>query len=180
MAEEVEEGSASPNVGNRIKDMLTRKVGGIPVWVLFLGAILILAWYLRKRAAAKQESAGGNASNALATTAGQTFPYAYPMNYSSDVFVNNQTPATSGSAAPMTITVKEGTHLPDLLTQLSQMYPGLTITEDKIKELNPNLPILEANKYGYISSTNPANAPGGGPVIKVINTGTPSTTIRIQ
>lgn len=79
----------------QFKAILTRKYGGIPVWVFALMGVLGLALYLKHRQASKPaDTTGQNAA------ASQAFPGAYPMNYSSDVFINNQMPGGGTSTNP--------------------------------------------------------------------------------
>lgn len=79
----------------RFKAILQRKVGGIPVWVLFAIGILGLAFYLRKR----QGEKGISDQASLADTANQTFPNAQAMPISFDTFVNITNPV-NGTTSP--------------------------------------------------------------------------------
>lgn len=76
---------------DQIKTVLTKKLAGIPVWIIGALAVLGLAFYLKRKQAASQAA---QAAQNTASTAGpeSTFPYANPMNYSSDVFVNVSQP----------------------------------------------------------------------------------------
>lgn len=69
----------------KFKAILVRRVAGVPVVVFAVVAVLVLAWYLKRR-----QAANANTDNsALSSTNTDTFPYAQPMNYSAgDVFVN--------------------------------------------------------------------------------------------
>lgn len=176
MAEE-ETGGNTPG---KIKAILTRKYFGVPVYIYGLAGILVLAWYLKKRAAEKKAAEG---DNTLASTANQAFPYAAPMNYSSDVFINNQMPQTtpgSNPNVPQTVSVKEGTWLSSFLEKVNKTYPGLGLTEAKLRELNPQLNIVNANKFGYINAGNPSGRTGGGPDVPVINVGVPNGTAQVR
>lgn len=84
--------------GGRLSSILTRKVAGVPVYVYGIVLVLLLAWYMKKRAA----SSGDKPSDSAATDVGAfpTFPYASPMNYSSDVFVNNTIPPSQPTTLP--------------------------------------------------------------------------------
>lgn len=172
MAEEESGG----NSGNKIKALLTRKVAGIPAYILLLIAVLILAWYLKRRAAAKAATPDTTGQNAAA---GQTFPYASPMNYSSDVFVNNQAAPPNGGV-PQTVPIGTDTNLATWLANINAQYPNIGLTEDKFRQLNPNIGIALSNVFGYLRADNPANRPGGGAVVKTITTTAPGTQVRIQ
>lgn len=52
---------------------------------------------------------------------------------------------------------------------LSDVEAATGLTEAQIMALNPNLSVYlkDANRFGFISPTNPANRPDGGPVEKV-------------
>lgn len=86
------------------KAILTKKYGGIPVWAMGLVAIAVLAYILHKRAASKPTEKKTDTSGDVTS---QTFPYAQPMNYTSDVFVNTpKTPVTPTPApTPTNVTV---------------------------------------------------------------------------
>lgn len=83
---EEEEGS-----GGGIFGLLRRKVGPAPVWVYVLIGVLGLAWYLRSKGSSS--SSGTTATSGSSVTAstqnGGAFPSAYPMNYSSDVYLQS-------------------------------------------------------------------------------------------
>jgi len=76
-----------------VRELLTRKVAGIPVWIVSLVAVLGLAWWLHSRGAAQQTASSD-------TTGATGFPEAVPMSYSSDTFVNVQQPSSPLPTAP--------------------------------------------------------------------------------
>lgn len=163
---------------NELVALAKRKVGPAPVWVYLVVGILGLAWWLRSRKAkAKTQEDTTNSTGVM-----DQFALAYPMPYQSDVFVNvtGSTPQNPNTAIPTSIGVAEGTWLSNFLAKVNEKYPGLALTEAKLRELNPGLSIIPANKYGYISATNPSGRAGGGPDVMVINSGSPSTQVRIQ
>lgn len=162
---------------NELITFAKRKVGPAPIWVYLLIGIAGLAWYLRYRKSKQQQqedtTSGGGVLDA--------YMLAYPMPYTSDNFINVTGPGnTPTSSIPTTTSVNEGTWLSNFLAKVNAKYPGLGLTEAKLRELNPGLNIIPANKYGYISDRNPSGRSGGGPDVLVINTGGPSATVRIQ
>lgn len=77
-----------------------------------------------------------------------------------------------GATTPMHVTVNEGMHVDPWIANVNAGNPGLNLSRSKLLELNPGLPIAQANKFGYITAANPANRAGGGPVVDVFNVGT--------
>lgn len=161
---------------NEIVAFAKRKVGPAPIWVYLVIGILGLAWYLRSRKKKTAEEETKDDSTGVLSQ----FALAYPMPYTSDTFVNVTGGNTPHSNTPTTVTAKEGTWLSNFLASVNQKYPGLGLTEAKLRELNPGLNIIPANKFGYISDSNPSGRAGGGPDVLVLNTGGPSTQVRIQ
>lgn len=162
---------------NELVAFAKKKVGPAPVWVYLVIGVLGLAWYLRSRK--KKTSDSQDATNGGVM---DQFAMAYPMPYQSDVFINTtgSTAQNPNAGVPTTVSVSEGTWLSNFLAKVNEKYPNLALTEAKLRELNPGLNIVAANKYGYISPTNPSGRAGGGPDVMVINTGKPSTQVRIQ
>jgi hypothetical protein len=165
----------------KFKALLTKKIAGIPTYAYLVVGILLLAWYLKKRAASKKTDTTATDTSGQNAAANQAFPNAGPMPWSADVFVNNTggTPAAATNVAPLAVTVTEGTHVADWLQKMNAAYPGLGLTVERIKQLNPNVNIIAANSHGYLSATNPDRGEAD-PIIYGFNTGTPSAQIRIQ
>lgn len=140
MAEQEGGGGSGLSVSS-FKAVLSRKVGGVPVWVIFAVGVLALVWWFRRKPAAKPDD-----TDTLMDTSSQTFPYANPMNYSSDVFVNINGPAQEdkGPDAPAqtspvrtTVKVYPGDSVVNTIKSLQQQ--GVPITWDKFLKLNPQV-----------------------------------------
>lgn len=115
----------------RFKEILSRKIAGVPVAVIMLLGVLGLAYYLKKR----QDAAAATNPGASVAGAGQTFPNGNPMSYSTDVFINNQNPVGRG---PRVVIIPAGTqNLYDWVARQHAIDP--TFTWEKMMKLNPGL-----------------------------------------
>lgn len=134
--------------GNKLQALLTKKVGGVPVYVYGAIAVLVAAWYLHRKA--QSQPTNGNSSTAGDVTS-QTWPYGSPLYQGSDVFVNNTLPTGgtapgTGTSTPTpggannnkrpTVTVKPGDSVVN--TILSLQSQGVPITYDQFVKLNPD------------------------------------------
>lgn len=143
MADQENDGETGSKGGglSGFKAILTKKVGVFPVWVLGLLGILIVAYILKRRAASTAAVSPTASSNAGSLTS-QTFPYANPMNYSNDVYVNNPqttptTPTTTPSAPGNTVTVLPGWHVDQWLKDINNQ--GYNISYADLVAANPGL-----------------------------------------
>jgi hypothetical protein len=134
--------------GNSFKAILTRKIGGVPVWIYALIFVLLLAWWLKRRSDAASKDTGN-----LADVSKQTFPYANGMPYSNNLYVQGNT--GGGDNTTLTWAAINGNHVDDLVTAINSQYPDLNLTRDKLMQLNPNAQFQLSNKYGWVDASNP-------------------------
>jgi hypothetical protein len=151
---------------NPITGILQRRYFGIPVYVYGGVGVLVLAWYLKRRAAAKAaEKTANTSSSTVSDVTSQVLPSAYPMSWSSDVFVNQTFPETpAATTTPTTTTqttptvapaqkyvhVQPGQSLVDTITTLQQ--GGWNGILDQLVAANPGL----YNNITWGPKSNPA------------------------
>lgn len=167
MAEEQESESTGGGGLSGFKAILTKKVGGIPVWAIGLVGIAVIAYILKKRSDAKAAS-GATDSSAASSVAGQAFPYGQPMNYSSDVYINQPTapPATPGTTPQIPIaslpknvagtgvmvSALQGWNVNQWIKDLNAQ--GIPITYDELIADNPGLPSHLDSSHNFTSQGN--------------------------
>lgn len=142
---------------NRFTKILTKKYVGIPMYVYLAIAVLLLAWYLKRRSAKTEESK--NAGSQVGDVTSQTYPSGWPMPWSADVFIN-QTIPQGNTPVPQpepvqqkTIHVLAGQSIVDTIMTLQAT--GHDITWNQLVDLNGDA--LTSNV-----SWGPPNPPGEG------------------
>jgi hypothetical protein len=146
------EHSGGGNSAGKFKALLTKKFGPLPMWAYLLVLVLVAAYIIKKRQAAKA-AATPAATDASAQNNAQTFPYAQQMPYTSDIFINNPgpvspaaTPAPNTSLPAKAAQATVGTNINDWINNLEQQRKAgygeaagvvAPITLDTLKALNP-------------------------------------------
>lgn len=162
-----EEGGGSSG-GGSLKRILTKPIAGVPLYVYGGIAVLLLAWYLKKRAASKSKSSDTSGTDTTSNAGTQTFPTAGLMPFSVDTFVNGTTTTSSTDEnVPAAMAANTYEKVPDFLARVNALYPQLGLTMEKLEQLNPNVQFTQSNNYGYISQQNPSrpNDPGAGATV---------------
>ena len=157
---------------------LEKKLGPLPRWAWIgltaAAAVVGLVWWRSRKSAQPTDSTAtsGNSGEAEGLATEQ---YESLLAILRDLQGKTSTPIpepgdTGGDDTSSTATVEEGTWLSEFLAK----YPGLT--EEKLRQLNPNLRILWANDNGYIDAKrNP------GPKVRlVINTGNAPAQVKVK
>lgn len=133
-----ESGGKSSGFAGQMKTTLSKKVGGVPVWLIVVVGIGIVAYILKRRAAAAAAAAAASpdTSSAAGNVAGQTFPYGQPMNYSSDLYVNQPAdPTTSPATTPTTPSIGQNPTQPNLPANQFMVLPGWHV-DQWLKDVN--------------------------------------------
>jgi len=159
-----------------IREVLTRKIGPAPTWVYGLIGVLGLAWWIKRRQATTKPPEDNANDNITQGGALDAFSMAYPMPYSSDIFVNVQnpppsvpvtinnptpvavtppsvpapvaTPAPPPKVSSVTYTVQKG----DTLWGIAQRFFGSGTQYGTIYNANKSLIEAVARQHGYSSS----------------------------
>lgn len=85
---------------------------------------------------------------------------------------------SGGSLTPVSASAQGGNQLGQWLTQINSANPGLNLTSESFKTLNPSYQLAQANQYGYLGvNGNYAGKAGGGDTVDVFGSG---GTFRIR
>lgn len=155
-------------------------------WVGVGGAAALGGFvYLRRKKAGAAPAPGTSTGAAAGATApGGAGAVADTSGYNMASFLGNYSQSLQDQLTAGLNAIKDTTNAaPSLFStapgeSLADVAKATGDTIDQLMQLNPWLTsyLKDANQYGYISPTNPADRPGGGPVSKVFWVGAPVKT----